>query len=108
MGNYKPFSILNCFSKVQERSLHKLTTSFSNKFSSDFISAYRKACSRNVLIRLIENWKTTLDRNLFAGAILMYLPKAFELIPHDLLITKLHADGLSFGTATLLNWYFED
>ena len=77
MGNCKPFSILNCFSEVQERSLHNQTTSFSNKFSSDFISAYRKGCSRNnVLIRLIENWKTKLDRNLFAGAVLMNLPKA--------------------------------
>ena len=58
IGNYRPVSILNCFSKIYERFLHNQTASFSNEFLSDFISAYRKGYSTNhVLIRLIENWK---------------------------------------------------
>ena len=48
-------------------------------FLSDFISAYRKGYSTNhVLLRLNENWKAVLDSNLFAGAVLMDLPKAFD------------------------------
>ena len=42
IGNYRPVSILNCFSNIYERFLHKQVASFSNKFLSDFISAYRK------------------------------------------------------------------
>ena len=54
--NYRPVSILNCFSKIYERFLHNQIASFSNEFLSDFISAYRKGYSTNhVLIRLIEN-----------------------------------------------------
>ena len=65
---------------------------FSTEFLSDFSSAYRKGYSTNhVLIRLIENWKTTLAKNLFTEAVLMDLSKAFDCIPHDLLIAKLHA-----------------
>ena len=61
----------NCFSKIHERFLHNQIASFLNKFLSDLISAYRKGYSTNhVLIRLIENCKTTLDKNLFTGAFL--------------------------------------
>ena len=62
---------------------------------------------KDVLIRLIENWRTTLDKNLFTG-VLMDLSKAFDCIPHNLLIAKLHAYGLSFDTVTFLNSYLKD
>ena len=38
----------------------------------------------------------------------MDLSKAFDCIPHDLLIAKLHAYGLSFDTVTFLNLYLKD
>ena len=94
---------------MYERFVHNQIASFSNEFLSDFISAYRKGYSTNhVLIRLIEDWKTSLDKNLFTGAVLMDLSKAFNFIPHDLLISKLHAYGLSFDTVTFLNSYLKD
>ena len=66
------------------------------KFLSDIISAYRKGYSTNhVLLRLIEDWKTALDSNLFTGTALMDLSKAFDCIPHNLLIAKLHAYGFT-------------
>ena len=97
IGNYRPVSILNCFLKIYERFLHNQISSFSNEFLSDFISACEKGYSTNhVLTRLIENWKTTLNKNLFAGAVLMDSAEAFNCIPHDLLIAKLLAYGLSY------------
>ena len=38
----------------------------------------------------------------------MDLSKAFDCIPHDLLIVKLHACGLIFDTVTFLNSYIKD
>ena len=109
IGNYRQVSISNCFSKIYERFLDNQILSFSNEFLSDFISACRKRYSTNhVLIRLIENWKTTLDKDLFTGAVLMDLSKTFDCIPQDLLIAKLHAYGLSFDTVTFLNSYLKD
>ena len=94
--NYTPVSLLNIFSKIYERCLHESLTPFVNSFLSEFISAYRKTYSANhVLIRLIENWKKSLDQNKFVGADLMDLSKAFDCIPHDLLIAKMHAYGFS-------------
>ena len=42
------------------------------------------------------------------GAVLMDLSKAFDCIPHDLFIAKLHVYGLSFDTVTFLNLYLKD
>ena len=72
IGNYRAVSIFNGFSKIFERFSHNQIPSFLNAFLSDLISAYRKVYSANhVLIKLIENWKTSLDKNLFNGAVLM-------------------------------------
>ena len=46
-------------------------------------------------MRLIENWKQSFYNQKFAGAVLMDLSKAFDCIPHDLLIPKMHAYGFS-------------
>ena len=60
------------------------------------------------MIRLIENWKTPLDKNLLTRAVLMELSKAFDCIPPDLLIAKIHAYRLSFNAETFLRSYLKD
>ena len=51
-------------------------------------------------MRLIENWKRALDENFRIGTVLMDLSKAFDCIPHDLLIAKIYAYGLREETTT--------
>ena len=46
-----------------------------------------------MLIRLIDKWRKNLDNNYFTGAILMDLSKAFDCIPHGLVIAKLATYG---------------
>ena len=46
---------------------------------------------------LTENWRNALDNDLYTGTILMDLSKAFDCIPHNLLIPTLCAYGLGFG-----------
>ena len=101
--NYRPVSLLNMFSKIYEKFLHENLTNYVNTFLSKFISAYRKSYSTNhVLIRLIENWKKSLDEKKFVGAVLMDLSKAFDSIPHELLIAKMYAYGFSIKAVTFL------
>ena len=101
--NYRPVSILNCFTKVYERFIRKNLISSVTNFLSDFISAYRKGYSTNhVLLRLIGNWKAALNSNLFAVVVLMDLSKAFGCIPNNLITVKLHAYGFCSETLTFL------
>ena len=109
-GNYRPVSILKCFSKIFERFSHNQITSFSKTVFSDFISVYTKEYSTNhVLMRLTENWKTaTLDKNPFTVAVLMDLSKAADCIPQVAFIANVHAYGLSLDTVTFLHSYLKD
>ena len=47
-----------------------------------------------------KNWKKSLDEKKFWGAVLMGLSKAFDSIPHDLLIAKMYAYGFSINAVT--------
>ena len=106
--NYRPVNILNCFSKVYEKFLLEKFKPFINSFQSEYMAAYRKKYSNNhVLIRLIENWKKALDEKFLVGTVLMDLSKAFDCIPHDLLIAKLHAYGFSQKTVASIYLYLK-
>ena len=87
IANFRPVSILNTFSKIYEgviknQLLHGMEIVFLPQ-----ISAYRKSYnSQHVLIRLIEEWREYLDKDFAVGAVMKDLSKAFDCIPHDLLI----------------------
>ena len=88
--NYRPVSVLSSLSKIYGRLLQTQIWEFIQNKLTPYISAYRKCYStQHVLVRLIEEWKNALDKNYFVGAVLMDLSKAFDCIPHDLLIAKL-------------------
>ena len=59
-------------------------------------------------MRLLEDWRKALDNNECVAAILMDLSKAFDCLPHGLLIAKLKAYGLSEGAVKLLDSYLSD
>ena len=99
---------LTCFSKIYEKFLLEAFKPFIDTFFSEYIAANREHYSSNhVLIRLIENWKKVLDEKFFVGTVLLDLSKAFDCIPHDLLIVKLHAYGFSEKTVTFIYSYLK-
>ena len=106
--NYRPVSILNAFSKIYEKVIKNQLASYLDKYFSPFISAYRKSYStQQVLIRLLEEWIEKLDKNFIVGAVLMDLSKAFDCIPHDLIIAKLAAYGFKRETLRLIYSYLK-
>ena len=81
----------------QENTCHSQVCKFVEKVLSN-ININRKSYSTNhVLIRVTENWKKSLYEKKFVGAVLMDLSKAFDSIPHDLLIAKIYAYGFSIN-----------
>ena len=94
--NYRPVSILPILGKVLEIVMADQLKLFFNDIFDVKLGAYRKryGCD-NILVRLLEKWKKALDENKIIGTLLMDLSKAFDCIPHSLLVSKLHAYGVS-------------
>ena len=109
ISNFRPVSILNTFSKIYEMFAKNLLVSNIEEFFSPFLAAYRKSYStQHVLIRMVEEWKENLDNNFIVGAVLTDLSKAFDCIPHDLLIAKLSAYGLNSDSLCYIYSYLKD
>ncbi len=61
-----------------------------------YISGFRKGYDCQIaLIRFTESVKRYLDNGEAAGALVTDLSKAFDCLPHDLLVPKMYAYGLS-------------
>ena len=91
-SNYWPVSLLPNFSEIfgkviKNHSMERMDNSF-----SPHLSAYRASYrTQDVLLGLIEQWKTNLDNSFVLDGVLMDLFKAFDCIFHELLIAKLAA-----------------
>ena len=101
--------MLNIFSKVYEIVLKNALLSALSEYMSPFISAYREGYStQHVLARLTEEWRKNLDDDYIVGGVLMDLSKAFDCMPHDLLIAKLDSYGLDRNLLKYINSYLDN
>ena len=106
ISNFRPVSILNCFSKVYENVIKNELLKSMNVHLSPFLSAYRKNYNmQHVLLRLLEEWREHLDNNKTVGGILMDLSKDFDCVPHDLLLAKLAAYGIDHNLILYIHSY---
>ena len=107
--NFRPVSILVCFSKIFEELYCDQLLDFFNKVVSKFLSAFRKGYScETVLIKMIEDWRKCLSEHKVIAAMLVDLSKAFDFLPHRLLLAKLSAYGLSHDSCHLLISYLSE
>ena len=105
-ANYRPVSILPALSKIFERILADQMTEFFDNIFSPSLSAFRKGIScQSILLKMMEDWRKALDDRKYVGAVLMDLSKAFDCMPHNLLLAKLQAYGLSNEAITLMRSY---
>ena len=108
-SKYRPVSILSCISKIFEKTID---TQFSDHFYSNIagnLSAYRKGHStQSVLIKYVEDLKKALDDGKYVGSLLMDLSKAFDVIPHGLLMAKLNAYGYNDSVISLMFSYITE
>ena len=104
--NYRPVSIFPTFPKIFGKVIKDYLMKSMDKFFSPYLSAYRASYStQHVLLPLIEEWKTNLDKNFAVDAFLMDLFIAFDCIPHDFLIAKIAAYGFEEKTLYLFILY---
>ena len=106
--NYRPISILPSISKVFERIILQQITFYVNDILSPYLCGFRKGYSaHHALLRLFDKLNKSLDRKKKIGIFLMDLSKAFDCIPHELLIAKIHAYGFDKRSLKLIYSYLK-
>ena len=70
-------------------STNKYYPFFDNIFSKYQCGFRKKYGTQHALLLMIEKWRKSLDNGDIFGAVLTDLSKAFDCLPHDLIIAKL-------------------
>ena len=107
--NDRPVSLLPHVSKVFERIIYKQIMSYVTNLLSGYITGFRKSHgSQHFLAKMLENWKSALDKSESVCILFMDLSKAFDTINRDLLLAKLKAYGFSKDALTLMVSYLKN
>ncbi len=78
---------------------------FTSIFDIILCAYHKKYGTEHVLIKLINSWKYALDNHNIVGTILMDLSKAFDSMPHGLLIAKMNGHGLNGDACDFMSSY---
>ena len=105
IGNYRPISVLPCFSKILERIMYNrlfkyLTT---NEILHKKQFGFQKGHStEHADIQLIDQINNSFEKNHFTLGIFIDLSKAFDTVDHSILFKKLKLYGLKGNN---LRWF---
>lgn len=97
VNNYRPISILSCFSKIFEKCVYARTIKFLDKFNilspSQFGFRNQHSTSHALLV-FIDKVSKAIDDSKHTLGIFLDLSKAFDTIDHDILLYKLSYYGI--------------
>ena len=76
---------------------------------SKYQCGFRKGHSaQHALIALPEKWRKKLDQGRMFGALFTDLSKAFDYLPHDMIIAKLNAYGFDMKALNFIYDYLKN
>ena len=101
--------MLPTISKVFEKLLCNQFNTFIEKKLSPSLCGFRKGYStQHALLDMLNKWQSALNDKGKVGAILMDLSKAFDCLPHNLLIAKLGAYGIGKKSLKFIQSYLNN
>lgn len=95
--NYRPISLLSVFSKILERLFYVRMETFLSKFEafSDCQHGFRKSKStESAIFSFLKDIASSMDQNEVPIGIFLDLSKAFDVIDHNILLSKLPSYGI--------------
>ena len=108
-GNYRPVSVLTTLSKLYESTMNDQLLCHFVSILNDLLNVFRKGHScQTLLVKCIGDWKLALDENKHVGVLFTDLSKAFDCLPHSLLLAKLNAYGLDMSACNLIGSYLSN
>ena len=105
-ANYRPVSILTSLSKVFEKVIYDQTwNAFHNVLSSNLSGFMKSHSCSTALLKMTEDWRSSIDNKEAVAAVAVDLSKAFDAIDHSLLLAKLKFYGFSTRALELMSTY---
>ena len=87
---------------MYEKLIYNQLPEYTESFLSHISCGFRRAHStQHALFKLLQSWQKELDNGGFVSIILIDLSKAYDSIPHELLIAKLKFYGIGNGSLRL-------
>lgn len=105
VNNYRPISVLPVLSKIIERHVHDHLSEYLNVHDLIYKnqSGFRKQYStETALAYIVDTLRFNLDKNHINGMVLVDYKKAFDMVDHVTLLSKLKANKLDRNT---LLWF---
>lgn len=105
VNNYRPISVLPVLSKIIERHVHDHLSEYLNVHDLIYKnqSGFRKQYStETALAYIVDTLRFNLDKNHINGMVLVDYKKAFDMVDHVTLLSKLKANKLDRST---LLWF---
>ena len=105
LTNYRPISVLPCFSKILERIMYNrlYTYLMENNLLFEKQFGFRSGHStEHALVELIDKIHDAFNNNCHTLGIFIDLSKAFDTVDHEILLKKLHLYGVRGNS---LKWF---
>jgi len=107
--NYRSVNLLVAVSKIMEKVISQQIYVYIKPLLHNYLSGFRKGYGcQDILLRMTEDWRKALDNGENIGAVAIDLSKAFDCMPHGLLIAKLNTYGFSENSCKLIKSYLVD
>ena len=103
--NYRPISLLSCFSKIYEKLMQARLTTFLKVNNLLYKSQYgfrSGHCCEHAILEAQCKLNDALQRKQIAVLLLLDFSKAFDMVDHDILLRKLEHYGIR---GICLNWF---
>ena len=96
-GNYRPISVLSCFSKVLERVMYNRL--YSHLLDHELLYnkqfGFQKGHSTDhAIVQLVSEISDTFDKNMYTLGVFIDLSKTFDTVNHEILLLKLKNYGI--------------
>ena len=102
-NNYRPVSLLSCFKKVLEKCIYNKIFPILQPYICNYQHGFMPNLSTSTnLVEFYELINRIIDKNGQVDVVFMDFSKAFDSVPHSLLLKKLECFGINFK---LLSWF---